>query len=94
MTARVLVVDDEANLRRMLRALLEQDGYTVDEAPGGEEGVRRAALGEPDVVLLDLVMPPGPDGLVVLERMQAGHADTPVIMMSGKATLGDAVRAT
>jgi two-component system nitrogen regulation response regulator NtrX len=94
MTSRVLVVDDEANMRRMLRALLEEDGHTVDEAGGGEEALRRAALDEPDVVLLDLVMPPGPDGLAVLERLQAGHPDTPVIMMSGKATLGDAVRAT
>ncbi len=94
MTARVLVVDDEANLRRMVRALLEADGYTVDDAAGGEDGVRRAALDEPDVVLLDLVMPPGPDGLTVLERLRAGQADAPVIMMSGKATLADAVRAT
>jgi two-component system nitrogen regulation response regulator NtrX len=86
MTAHVLVVDDEANLRRMLRAVLEDDGHVVDEAAGGEEGLRRAALSEPDVVL--------PDGLAVLERLQTGHPDTPVIMMSGKATLGDAVRAT
>jgi two-component system nitrogen regulation response regulator NtrX len=94
MTARVLVVDDEANLRRMLRALLEADGYTVDEAAEGEAGLRSATLAEPDVMLLDLVMPPGPDGITVLERLHAVLADTPVIMMSGKATLGDAVRAT
>jgi DNA-binding NtrC family response regulator len=94
MTPRVLVVDDEGNLRRMLRAVLEAEGYAVDEASGGEDAIRQAASGEPDVVLLDLIMPPGPDGLAVLERLHAAQPDTPVIMMSGKATLADAVRAT
>ncbi|MDH3198353.1 MAG: sigma-54 dependent transcriptional regulator [Candidatus Krumholzibacteria bacterium] len=91
---RVLVVDDERNLRRMLRALLEAEGYEVDEAENGEDGRARAAAVAPDVVLLDLVMPPGPDGLAVLERVRADHPDCAVIMMSGKATLADAVRAT
>ena len=94
MTSRVLIVDDEGNLRRMVRALLEAEGYAVDEAGGGDEGLRRATNDEPDVVLLDLVMPPGADGLTVLERLRATQPDTPVIMMSGKATLADAVRAT
>jgi len=94
MTPRVLIVDDEGNLRRMVRALLEAEGYAVDEAGGGNEGLRRATSDEPDVVLLDLVMPPGADGLTILERLRAAQPDTPVIMMSGKATLGDAVRAT
>jgi len=93
-TPRVLIIDDDRNLRRMLRSLLAEDGHGVDEAEGGEEGLARAATGEPDVILLDLVMPPGPDGLAVLERLRAAQPDAVVIMMSGKATVPDAVRAT
>ncbi len=91
---RVLIVDDEGNLRRMLRAVLEAEGYEVTEADGGEAAVGACDAVEPHVVLLDLVMPPGPDGLAVLERIMARHDDVGVIMMSGKATLADAVRAT
>jgi two-component system nitrogen regulation response regulator NtrX len=94
MTARVLIIDDDRNLRRMLRSLLEEDGYAVDEAEGGEDGIQRAATSEPDVILLDLVMPPGPDGLTVLERLHAAQPEIVVVMMSGKATVADAVRAT
>src|SRR5690606_6056980 len=47
----------------------------------------------PDLILLDLMMPPGPDGLATLERIRASDTDIPVIMMSGKAQLSDAVRA-
>jgi two-component system nitrogen regulation response regulator NtrX len=94
MTARVLVVDDDRNLRRMLRSLLAEEGYAVDEAESGEDGIARAAAAEPDVILLDLVMPPGPDGLTVLERLHTAQPDTVVVMMSGKATVPDAVRAT
>jgi two-component system nitrogen regulation response regulator NtrX len=94
MTGRVLIADDERNLRRMLRALLEEDGYAVDEAEDGDEAVARLARAAPDVVLLDLVMPPGPDGLLTLQRLRAEHPDLTVIMMSGKASLADAVRAT
>jgi len=94
MTARVLIVDGDHNLRRMLRALLHDAGFAVDEADSGAEGLTQVAATEPDVVLLDLIMPPGPDGLAILERLHGTHPDTLVIMMSGKATLSDAVRAT
>jgi two-component system nitrogen regulation response regulator NtrX len=93
-SARVLVVDDDRNLRRMLRVLLHDEGFTVEEAESGTAGLEKVAVLEPDIVLLDLIMPGGPDGLAVLERLLAGHPETLVIMMSGKATLADAVRAT
>jgi two-component system nitrogen regulation response regulator NtrX len=84
----VLVVDDEANLRRMLSAVLVADGYRATEAVAAV-GRRR-----PDAVFLDLSMPGGPDGLETLERLSREAPGVPVIMMSGRAGLSDAVRAT
>ena len=95
MTARVLLVDDEANIRRMVGALLESDGYETVEAPDGTTALALLAEHAPDVVLLDLMMPaPGPDGLATLEQIRKRSPQVPVVMMSGKASLSDAVRAT
>ncbi|MBI4501029.1 MAG: sigma-54-dependent Fis family transcriptional regulator, partial [Gemmatimonadetes bacterium] len=94
MSGRVLVIDDEGNIRRMLAALLEAESYEVHEVASGVDAEGACEAVEPDVILLDLVMPPGPGGLEVLERLGQKHRDIPVIMMSGKATLVDAVRAT
>jgi two-component system nitrogen regulation response regulator NtrX len=91
--ARVLLVDDEANIRRMLGALLRSEGFTVSEAPNGNAALLMLDEMDPDVVLLDLLMPPGPDGLETLTRMRDRGDGAPVIMMSGKAQLTDAVRA-
>jgi len=90
----VLVVDDEANLRRMLGAVLTAEGYAVAEAASGTEAVETALRRRPDAVFLDLQMPGGPDGLATLERLTHEVPGVPVIMMSGRAGLQDAVRAT
>jgi two-component system, NtrC family, nitrogen regulation response regulator NtrX len=89
----VLLVDDEANIRRMLGALLRSEGFTVSEAPNGNAALLVLEETDPDVVLLDLMMPPGPDGLETLASMRERGRSAPVIMMSGKAQLTDAVRA-
>jgi two-component system nitrogen regulation response regulator NtrX len=91
--AQLLLVDDEANIRRMLSALLREEGFTVAEAPNGNAALLLLDQVDPDVVLLDLLMPPGPDGLETLARIRERGRRTPVIMMSGKAQLTDAVRA-
>ena len=91
--AQLLLVDDEANIRRMLGALLREEGFTVAEAPNGNAALLMLDQADPDVVLLDLLMPPGPDGLETLARIRERGRRTPVIMMSGKAQLTDAVRA-
>jgi two-component system nitrogen regulation response regulator NtrX len=90
----VLIIDDEANIRRMVGALLGAEGYDVRDASDGASGVMRAGDTEPDVVLLDLMMPGDLDGMATLERLREAIPDSPVVMMSGKAGLSDAVRAT
>jgi len=90
----VLLVDDEPNIRRMVGALLASEGYEVRDAADGASGLAQAALGEPDIALLDLMMPGELDGLGVLEKLRERFPELPVVMMSGRAGLADAVRAT
>lgn len=90
----ILIVDDEPNIRRMVGALLGAEGYEVRDAPDGAGGLARSAESEPDVVLLDLMMPGDLDGLGTLARLRETLPDVPVVMMSGRAGLSDAVKAT
>src|SRR3954468_19061813 len=90
----VLIIDDEPNIRRMVGALLSAEGYEVRDAPDGNTGLARATEAEPDVVLLDLMMPGDMDGMATLAKVREAVPDVPVIMMSGRAGLSDAVRAT
>ncbi len=93
MPARILIVDDEANIRRMLGALLRAEGFEVAEAPNGNAALLAVDEVHPDLIFMDLMMPPGPDGIETLARIRERDASVPVIMMSGKAQLTDAVRA-
>jgi two-component system nitrogen regulation response regulator NtrX len=77
----------------MLRSLLESEGYTIREAESAEEGLKKVAKESPEVILLDLMLP-GLSGLEALPRFGDLAPGVPVVMMSGKATLGDAVQAT
>ncbi|MGD2216677.1 MAG: sigma-54 dependent transcriptional regulator, partial [Gemmatimonadales bacterium] len=90
---RILIVDDEGNIRRLVATLLDAEGYTTTEAETGEEALNKMAAEEQDAVLLDLALP-GASGLEVLERIAETWPEVPVVMMSGQATLGDAVQAT
>ena len=90
----VLIVDDEPNIRRMVGALLASEGYEVREAPDGARGVALATESEPDLALVDLMMPGELDGMAVLTALRERVPDVPVVMMSGRAGLSDAVRAT
>ena len=94
MSPRILIIDDEANIRRMVGALLQAEGYETVDAGSGPAGLATVDKAAPDAVLLDLMMPPGPDGLATLAELKQRAPDVPVVMMSGKATLTDAVRAT
>src|SRR5690349_19311004 len=96
--ATVLVVDDERNIRRTLRMVLESEGYEVLEAGSAEEA--EETLGQVprcDVVVMDVKLP-GRSGVEQLERLKGGTAEVeleaPIVMISGHATVEDAVRAT
>jgi two-component system, NtrC family, nitrogen regulation response regulator NtrX len=78
----------------MVGALLTGEGYEVTETPNGVEAVARVKDGEPDVALVDLMMPGDLDGMATLARLRDIAPDLPVIMMSGRAGLADAVKAT
>lgn len=90
----VLIVDDEPNIRRMVGALLAGEGYEVRDAPDGHAAFARALEAEPDVVLLDLMMPNDTDGMETLAKFRERFPELPVVMMSGRAGLSDAVKAT
>jgi two-component system nitrogen regulation response regulator NtrX len=89
----ILLVDDEPNLRRMVGALLDAESYEVHEARDVTSGLALALEVEPDLALLDLMMPGATDGLELLEKLRAHFPDLPVLMMSGRAGLADAVQA-
>ena len=90
---RVLVVDDEEHLRRVMRLTLEASGYDVAEAGDGEAALRLFGDGESfDAILLDQRMP-GLDGLETLRRMKTRNADACIIMVTAYATVELAVDA-
>ncbi|HEX5439097.1 MAG TPA: sigma-54 dependent transcriptional regulator [Gemmatimonadaceae bacterium] len=90
----ILIVDDEPNIRRMVGALLRAEGFTVHEAADGASGLAAAAEHEPDATLLDLMIPGELDGMATLMRLRERFPESPVVMMSGRAGLSDAVKAT
>ena len=78
--ATALVIDDEPQIRRLLRLLLEDEHYRVLESESGRQGLADVALRRPDVVLLDLGLP-DMDGLAVLERLR-GWSKVPVLVLT------------
>src|SRR5438067_9234428 len=89
-TAKILVADDEQNLRRVLVAMLRRDGHDVVQAASGAEAIER--LAEVDVVITDLRMP-GADGMEVLRTAARSHPQVPVIMITAYGSVGQAVEA-
>jgi two-component system nitrogen regulation response regulator NtrX len=93
MKPRILVIDDEAEIRRSVRMILEYEGYDVIDASSGPEGVALAEREAPDLVFLDVKMP-GMDGLEALQRIKAANDAIPVVIISGHGTVSTAVEAT
>jgi two-component system, NtrC family, response regulator HydG len=90
--AKILIVDDQRNMRTTLAIMLREAGYEVDEAADGEEGTDRGATGAYDVVLTDLRMG-NKDGIDVLRSTKDAHPLTEVIVMTAYGTIESAVEA-
>jgi two-component system nitrogen regulation response regulator NtrX len=93
MPYRVLVVDDETGIREAIRMTLEYEGYRVDEARSGNDGLEKATKTPYDAILLDIKMPVL-DGMEVLENLKDQKVSTPVIMVSGHGDISTAVECT
>src|SRR5882724_7866211 len=93
-TAHILVVDDEADIRTLLKEILSEEGYEVDVAANAAQARASRAKQSPDLVLLDIWMP-NVDGITLLREWSATTTDgCPVVMMSGHGTVETAVEAT
>jgi two-component system nitrogen regulation response regulator NtrX len=90
---RVLIVDDEKNIRRTLRMVLSSKDYVVSDCGSAEEAIRLMQEEAVDVLLLDIKLP-GMDGIELLSRIRKDWPMTEVIMISGHGTIQDAVGAT
>src|SRR5262249_14658892 len=91
--AHLLVVDDEPSILTTLQKALTLEGYAVDVAGGVRVAEERLGKRSYELALVDVALPDG-DGISLLERMRAGGNETPVVMMSGHATIDLAIKAT
>jgi DNA-binding NtrC family response regulator len=88
----ILIIDDEKAIRKTLSEILSYEGYKIDEAGDGEEGLKKAKEKEYDVILCDIKMPKL-DGIEFLEKTKESSPDIPIIMISGHGTIETAVEA-
>ena len=89
---RLLLVEDESELARVLRQALEEEGFQVDSAADGEEGLFKAGEVDYDAILLDLMLP-GLDGFEVLSRLrEEGGRPVPVLVLTARDGVPDRVR--
>ncbi len=88
---KILVVDDEPRVVRLVREILRAVGYQVIEASRGEEALEMVVMERPDLVLLDILLPEGIDGYEVCRRLRE-FSDVPVIMLTAKAQEKDLLR--
>ncbi|MFN5931680.1 MAG: response regulator, partial [Sphingobacteriales bacterium] len=90
--SQILIIDDERSIRKTLKEILSFEGYEVEEARDGEEGIHMAMKKSFDAILCDVNMPKA-DGLEVLNKLKEQLPDIPVIMISGYGTIETAVEA-
>ena len=92
MAQTILIIDDEKSIRKTLSEILTFEGFVVDEAGDGAEGLKKIKENNYDCILCDIKMPKL-DGIEVLEQMRETNADTPFIIISGHANIETAVGA-
>jgi two-component system KDP operon response regulator KdpE len=88
MSEKILVVDDEPRVVRLVNEVLKAMGYQVIAAASGKSAIEMVALEQPDLVLLDILLPRGPDGYEVCRRIRE-FSEVPVIMLTAKAQESD-----
>lgn len=87
MTASLLIVDDESDVRQMLRLILASLGWTIEEAVCGEDALERCRRPPtPSAVILDHRMPPGPSGMEVVRTLRGEGFDAPIVLHSAHLT--------
>jgi DNA-binding response OmpR family regulator len=87
---RILAIEDDPAVTSVLRRGLAYEGFAVDSASSGSEGLQRARECPPDLVILDVMMP-GMDGLEVLRRLRAADQHVPVVLLTAKDAASDQV---
>ncbi len=87
---RILVVEDQRKIAAFLRRGLEEEGYAVDLAADGEEGLDFATSAEYDVIVLDVVLPKR-DGLTVCRELRLQGSQTPILMLTARDTVADRI---
>lgn len=95
MKPKILIIDDQADIRRLVRWALEDSPYQIYEAASGALGLQLAQTVRPDLILLDVMMPGGMDGLDVCKslRSDAAFANTLIVMLTGAASERDKAEA-
>ncbi|MBR7192357.1 response regulator [Gordonia sp. JH63] len=88
--AKVLVVDDEENIRQLLSVSLKFQGYEVETAADGPAALDRCRIAKPDVLVLDVMMP-GMDGFGLLRRLRADGVEAPALFLSARDTVEDKI---
>ncbi|MCF6238419.1 MAG: sigma-54 dependent transcriptional regulator, partial [Candidatus Marinimicrobia bacterium] len=91
-TYRILVIDDDLQVRGALQTLLERNKYVVSVAATGKEGLKQVQRSAPDMVLSDIMMPEM-DGIEMLQKLKELDPDLPVILMTGYSSIEGAIRA-
>jgi len=88
---RLLIVEDQEDIRELIRLTLDLEGYEVDEAANGDEGLRKVSSFQPQLVLLDVMMPGSLDGFAVCRQIKGSgaHRRTKVVMLTARCQASD-----
>lgn len=92
MCSKILVVDDDIDIRRLLSGLLEYEGYYVELVKSGEEALENIKKAVFDLIIIDIKLP-GMDGFELLEKIRAMKVDSAVIFITGYGSIDSAIKA-
>jgi len=89
--SRILIIEDQADIRRLIRWTLEFEGYEIHEASNGQAGLEQARAVRPELIMLDVMMPGGLDGFHVCAQLKADPAlaSIPVVMLTARSQQRD-----